>query len=689
MRPTLQGDTFFLPTTDGIYLRNSQKTLILKGQEIYQWFATLEPYLKGQHTLEAILEDLEPGQRETVRKIVETLLEHGFVQDRSHDLPHTLNQNELSTYAAEIAFIDSFHGSAAATFERFRAQRALLIGSGMAFLALVQATLQAGIRATTIWVTDECETYPQRLQVYREQSQQRDLAQVLVEQSPPDWRDERALRNALAPYDVIFHLSDRLMLQRAMTLNRLCFALHKPFFPALILDDQALIGPVVGVGAPGCWECAWRRWLAAGGTPERHVSHDPCQDNITTTVNPLLGLPTAATVAHVLSFECFKYLTAAGSCEVNGKVVQFDLDTLRCDGHPFLPHPLCGTCQHPVPLDALAFLDKVRLLETQEPLEEAVFSHRVVTCFDPTLGIFTYLGEDDFLQMPLNVSRLTVSAPMSPHHAQETVTLTRAHLTLDTTRRRLTLEGAAHYAARLVDLRRLPTGPGAQEALAYDLHAKRVRRILAVKAYPALDPQRPPPYLLGVGAGLSWAEACAHALLDHCLALTLHEVEQGVVCCRELDVNMQSLDNRTKHLHTLVEQTGRQLRAHHITGSLEVPVLAFSVDDETIVYTAHFDMAQALDDGLERVVQRFQSLEDEQPGYALPSVVQLSTAGCGALESPPHGPVLRGWREGLEWLVERLYQEQWIIAAVPLDHDPALSDVLPFLVRIVLTRDEA
>jgi len=689
MQPKLRGDTFYMPTADGIYLRNKQQTLMLKGQEIYQWFAALEPYLNGHYTLETIVDDLDPAQQVMVRDLVETLLAHGFLNDRSHDLPHTLNERDLATYAAEIAFIDSFHSSAASTFERFRAQRVLVIGSGMTFLALVQATLQGGIRETTIWVTDECETHTQRLQAYREQSQQRDPSQVLLEQPVPNWRDERALRDVLETFDVIFHLSDRPMLQRTLTLNQLCFTLHKPFLHALILDDQALIGPLVGSGAPGCWECAWRRRLARGDTSEHNALRDPWQDDITTPITRLLSLPTAATVAHVLSFECFRYLTEAGSCEIKGTVLQFDLDTLRCEGHPFLPHPLCRTCQHPTPLDVAALLGHVHMLEMQEPLEEETFSRRVVTCFDPSLGIFTYLGEDDFVQMPLNVSRLTVSAPMNPEQAQETVTLTHAHLTLDATRRRLTLAGSALYAARLVDQRRLLADAGGREALAYDLHSKQVRRIPAAEAYPALDRQRSPSALLGVSAGLSWAEACARALLDHCLAMTLQEVRQGVARCTEMLLNSQTLDKRGNHLHTLAEQTGVPLRIYHVTGSLQVPVLGFCAEDETIGYTAHFDVAQALNEGLERVVQHFQSHHEEQPDYALPGVVHLPTAGCVAIGSPPHGPALSGWREGLDWLVETLHHERWRMAAVPLDHDPALAEVLPFLVRILLAREEA
>ena len=44
----------------------------------------------------------------------------------SQDLPHHLSATERATYAAELAFIDSFCDSAAARFERFRERQVLL-----------------------------------------------------------------------------------------------------------------------------------------------------------------------------------------------------------------------------------------------------------------------------------------------------------------------------------------------------------------------------------------------------------------------------------------------------------------------------------------------------------------------------------------------------------------------------------
>lgn len=682
MQPKIQGDTFYLPTADGIYLRNNQQTLTLKGQDIYQWVSALEPYLDGQSTLEAIVDDLEPAQQMVIREIVETLLTHGFLKDCSHDLPHTLNERERVVYATAIAFIDSFHESAAAIFEHFCERRVLLIGSGLTALALAQATLLAGSRQTTIWVTDECETHTARLLVYRQQAQERDPRQVLIEQPAPDWSDEEGLREALQPFDVIFHLSDRPMLQRALTLNTLCFALQKPLFQALLLNDQALIGPMV-TGEPGCWECAWRRRLANLDAAEQHVAADPWP------VSSLLALPTAATVANILSFECFKYLTESGPRELCGTMLKFDLETLHFQSHPFLPHPLCQVCQHPSPLTEEVFLEHISVLETQDALTEESFDQQVTGCFDSSLGIFSFLGEEDLVQMPLNVSRLTVSAPMNPAISQKTLTLTQAHLGFDTTRRFLTLQGCVLYAARLCDRRRLVADASGIGIWAYDLQSRGARLISEAQALVSDDDlQRMLPTSLGLGTGLNWAEACSRALLHHALDLTLQEVVLGEVYYAEVGLHTLAMDAQGKHLHTLAEQAGKPLRVYHVTGTLQIPTLAFCVEDETLVYTTHFDVVQALNEGLERVAQHIQSCQEEQPIYALPAVPQLSHAVRGDPGLLLTGPALRGWQEGLAWLIASFHRQHWRMLAVPLEHDAALSALLPFLVRLLLMQEE-
>ena len=159
-------NTFFIPTPDGIYFRNNQGSLKMKGKVVYRWVESLAPYLNGEHSLSQITSGLDSEKQKMVTDLVDTLLKQGFLKDLSQDLPHHLSQTERETYAAEIAFIDSFCDSAASRFERFRERQVLLIGSGLTLTGLMHASLNCGLRQVAVITTPECETNTRRHQEY-------------------------------------------------------------------------------------------------------------------------------------------------------------------------------------------------------------------------------------------------------------------------------------------------------------------------------------------------------------------------------------------------------------------------------------------------------------------------------------------------------------------------------------------
>src|SRR5436190_11192201 len=215
MQPKLKGDTFFIPVPDGIYFRNNQGSLKIKGKVVYRWIESLAPYLNGEHTLAKITAGLDSEKQAMVTDLVNTLLTNGFLKDLSQDLPHHLSPTERETYAAEIAFIDSFCDSAAARFERLREHQVLLIGSGLTLTGLVHASLKSGLRQVAVITTPECETNTRRHQEYLDLFHKGDPRQTLTEIDAPGDNEHAAWVAVLQPFDTIIHVSDQPMLARA------------------------------------------------------------------------------------------------------------------------------------------------------------------------------------------------------------------------------------------------------------------------------------------------------------------------------------------------------------------------------------------------------------------------------------------------------------------------------------------
>src|SRR5579859_1095225 len=348
--------------SNGVYFRNTQDSFKIKGKVVYRWIESLAPYLDGEHSLAEITTGLDAEKQEMVTDLVNILLKHGFLKDLSLDLPHHLSQAERATYAAEIAFIDSFCDSAAARFERFREQQVLLIGSGLTLTGLVKAFLKCGLRQVAVITTPECETNTRRYQEYLDLFHKGDPRQTLSEIATPAWENEAEVLATLQPFDTIISVSDRPMLARASMLNRLCVMHKKNLIQATIVDDHAWIGPLVrGQGAvgtrtgaspvpTGCWECAMLRLRENLTDMQVQFPANAFEDQTcgaspqATAVSRFIAAPTAALVANLLSFEVLKQITEAGPVETEGNLVEVDLETLSMQKHPFLPHPLCQTC---------------------------------------------------------------------------------------------------------------------------------------------------------------------------------------------------------------------------------------------------------------------------------------------------------------------------------------------------------
>ena len=714
MQPKLTSDTVYLPVGDDVYFRNNRGSLKLKGKLLYRWVETLAPYLDGNHTLAELTEGLDPERQALVTELIATLLDQHFLKDTSQDLPHTLRPLELETYASEIAFIDSFCDSPAARFEHFREQQVLVIGSGLTLTGLVHAGLKGGILQLAVLVTGECETNIHRNQEYLDLFHSGDPQQTLQKICAPDWTDEVEVLKTLQPFDVILHLSDRPMLARSCMLNRLCFLHKKIFLQAQIVEGHAWIGPLVHSEASDCWECAWRRLQSNLSDMEEQFPSYALQDQTSTPLSRFVALPTAALVANLLYFEIFKYITGAGPLETAGSLIEVDLETLRTQKHAFLPHPLCKACQHPEPRTKADFRDIIDQLEQGEALDQDLFSKHIAPCFETRLGLFSALDEEYYTQLPFSACKAVVSNPMPQENLHNPLTVLGSESTLGASRRQAALQACELYAANLVDRRLLLSAQQSQGQTiqaerflnglpqeevkewvwASDLESGQLSLVPAPLAYPVLLGFSPlSEHGRGVSSGMSWAEAVSRALLQMCQHLTVTHMQNNAQRPYPLiDFERMPLEPEgTSQRHTLayiLEKMGEILTVYDVTGPLQVPAFAFCLGEKAIAYSTQFTVAHTLRDGLEKALRRWQLAQRQPPDDLLLTGPQLPVALRDDAVRRPHDILPAGWLERQRWLQQRLRRQGWRSFAIPLDHDPVLSRIQPYIARVLLARAE-
>lgn len=708
-RPKFNADTHYIPLADGVYLRENSNRLILTGKSLYPLLEHLVPNLNGNVTLAELTRGLDGKKQRMIVNLLEKLAAHHFLQDMSQDQAHTLRPLELETYQPDVTFISSFQTSAASRLASLRNRRLLLLGCGSGLAALVQASLQCGVKQVDIMITsgDECgencrSGVSERWETY-------DPEQAVSVRESPDWADETEVLHAIQTYDAILSFAEQPMLARAQLLNRLCIEQQKTFMQAIVVDDHAWIGPLVSPETGACWECAWRRLQATLTDAPEAFAHYQFYDLPQVAGSRFLTLPQATMIAQRLLFPLFQHFTDTDRAEAGKYLSVIELATYLSENHAILPHPHCLACQHPTAQTASQFLEQIQRLR-QAPGDPDNFLNSFAACVDAKLGLFTAFENAHFVQAPLAVYQVTLSNPMFRKSQDAALRVVAASTEPAGARLQVAQKACERYAANLLACRRLlpaemvahqtsPTAQWSGQTLpsdvkmwtwALDLHQQQVCLVPAEQVFPILQKQERAMLTRerGIASGMIWEEAICQAIFDWCNYLTVEHLQEAQQAYPQIDLATMPMSPEALHLHRLLTSAGAQITIYDVTGSLRVPTFATCIDGKVVAYSTHGDAAQALRMGLQQALQQCQAEQYRQPAYALAPVPDFPVHLRSEQLSVPRFAFPDAWSDRQEHLLQQLQANGLHACAVPLDHDPALARVLPCVVRVLLTGTE-
>ncbi|GCE22393.1 TOMM precursor leader peptide-binding protein [Dictyobacter kobayashii] len=707
MQPKFKSETCYIPIRSGIYLRNNHGGLWLKGESLHRLLEHLVPTLDGHATLEEITDGLDISRKKMITNLIEKLSAHRFLQDVSQDQTRDLSPLELETYSSDLAFIESFQNSAAHRFEHFRNQRLLIIGSGLCFSSLIHASLQRGIKVigAIMAQANNAEAGQQAL-FYTNDPEQ--TVQLLTVRS---WDDEIELRDIMQTYDTILLISDRPLLARL--LNRLCVRQKKIFIPAIMINNHAWVGPLVHPKIEACWECAWRRLQSNLASRSGELPHYEFSEQTLTDPNLSLTRSAASIIANRLVFEVFKYFTHIGYPQTSGQLIDIDLATFQSKSHSFLSHHHCLTDQHPILPTAQQFLEQVEHLQHRSPINTEAFLDAIARYTDEKLGLFTSPDAEDFVQVPLGVYRVQITNPMLIAGPQEPLAVVAASINTTSARLRACQEACEYYMAEVVDQRRLLTLEQVQQQAlstittaqlvdpspaqttnklwtwALNLHTNQACVVPAEQVFYSLHHnKRATVHQRGIASGMNWDEAVCLTLLDWCRYLTIERLSASPHPYPQVDLASTLMTAEGRHLYRLLQIAVEQFTVYDVTGTLQVPTFAICVEGKVIAYSTHCDVALALSHGLEQALQQYQSVQFQQPEYAIVPVPDLPGALRGKQVYIPEYTLPEAWSARLGWLIRTLQAHNLRAFVVPLDHDPALTQAFPYIMRALLSRAE-
>jgi len=635
--------------------------------------------LHGRLTLNELTIGLEDERKAVIETLVALLHEANLVRDVSMDRAHSLTQREVELYEAEITSIGEITDSEHARFQRFREAHVLAIGAGPSMATLVQSALLTGVRQLSVVLTRESPDALRSIQAVGEAANRRDPLQHLeihnwVGQNPPYVEHIEAA-------DAVLLIADHPMPEIAAIDNH-CSATGRVFVPAVSFGDEAWIGPVCAPANPRT------RWMASiarlvGSHEDILLESKPSRY--------LVG-PTAGIVANHALYRWFSYATDIDASDNVQSLLCVNLKTLETSRHQCLPSPPYLPSG---PISQSDFVMQIAELERRSTVDDASFLEAISPAVDARLGVIREVGEQKHRQFPVRVAEAKVVDPKDPTagHLLSTygVALDAQQARVTALRRALEL-----YASRAVDLRRMHTRGQAAHVGARISTTQPPSGVFGVEivnnepvvvpselAYPCLSGHDRSTDLIGVALGSSWRASVETALLAHLRAISIAQLSESRRPFPQLDIASLRLDGEVAELRELTSRLNEETAVFDISPFEAVVVLAFTLADRTVAYSASLSSAAALAEGLSSVLLAAQS--PELFATIHPRIIELPMERRGNQSSqlpvdiPERFP--EDHRPLLNQAVRRLGYRP---VAIPLDHDPALYDLAPNLVRVVL-----
>ncbi|MCP2166549.1 hypothetical protein LX83_003417 [Goodfellowiella coeruleoviolacea] len=684
MYPRLKQDVRYVPCAHGVYLHSDRATVTIPGTQAFAWLDRLAPYLTGAHRLDELVAPLTPDKRDTVERLVRLLHRHGFVVDARSDRAHTLSRHEQRCYADQIAFIRYARDSAEHRFQCYRQAKVLLLGGGPVLVALLRAGLNSGWRHVRVrpGTAADAALLSQTADHGRHDPQQ----QVIVHFEPSDpGQDDSVLADEIAAADLVLQVCVG-EASELIAVAECCASASTPLGQLLVTRTEAWFSPV---GPADLALSGWRRLdgmgLSATATAAPSGSDPEPGDRLTG--------PVPSVLANRLALAQFRHLTGlpelprpAGPA-APPTLVRVDLSTVDSSAHRVLPHPGTTTAK---PVEAAQAQERFAALAGGQPLTPQQLLARAAVAVDARTGLFGDLDEEDFTQFPLAVCRTTLSDPFGLLPAWAPAPAVFGHgVGRDSARLAAVLAAFAGYGSLSVDRRRLTPTVDGPVVWGLDLVTGAVRAVPARLAFPVLTgcrvPYRPP---TGAAAGLSWSDALVDGLRQHCVDLLVHRLAAaGAAEGPPLDPTLFPLcGTAVGPPPRLLEALGEPVSARDLTGVLGVPACALRIGRHAVVAAAPTS-AQARSDALRQALLAWQSTVEGQPDCAPATVpvAWLTSAGEGGAPASclPVDPGLPDWSR----MATALCADGWTPVAVPLDHDPQATRLLPYLVQVVLLHD--
>ncbi|MER6314775.1 TOMM precursor leader peptide-binding protein [Streptomyces sp. NPDC001581] len=417
-RPRIRRDVLFTETPDGVLFHNADGGFRLTAKSAYRFATLIVPHLTGEHSVADLCRGLGEAQQKMVGDLVRTLYERDFARPVTAPAEPPAGQTALAPdvarrYAPQIAYADHYADDAEARFLRFRETRVAVLGEDDVARWCATSLIRNGCAAVGVLPG------PGTPALDAEAAEAvADGCPVELRTLPPAARQDLTW-SELADYDLVVVTGGRTAPARLLPLLRAGIPAGRTLLPAWSFGSDAVIGPLMAHGTPGCWACAALRLGAAAGRDTAAAAElwsALALPGSPAPAGPEPGRPLAAMIGNLLGYEVFRTTSGALPAETAGQVIVQDMASLDVTAEPLLAHPRCPFCAPdaeavreavaPVDLSAAGTSGAPALptLETAREADALVEElNRRSALVRPYTGVFTRYADEPLTQIPLKL----------------------------------------------------------------------------------------------------------------------------------------------------------------------------------------------------------------------------------------------------------------------------------------------
>ncbi len=306
----VKSDTFYYPTEKGVYLKNNNGSLTLKGKNIYEWIVRLLPILNGDYYLDEIIEKKSEKHREKITGLIMTLFDHGFLKVINEDEVPFLPAAVKERHADLLQFIDYYCDFSEKRFEKYRQSKMLLIGCGLSLTALASALLDSGIQNIKIINTEENPNTNEKLNKIIKHYKSIDPSIIVHQLTLQENINSSSLNDVDA--DHILLSSDRITIEELEAIDLFSKNLNKSLYAAINIQNYGILTPVNPTFKSPVISTILQ-------TQEKFLTQPSTENNYSGTSAAILG--------NLLTFELFKKITGCLTPELTDKAYFLNLGT--------------------------------------------------------------------------------------------------------------------------------------------------------------------------------------------------------------------------------------------------------------------------------------------------------------------------------------------------------------------------